>query len=48
VAALRAAGRRVVLALPGQDGRPAGCRRRLALRDGEWTVDDMDGEGERT
>ncbi|HUW38138.1 MAG TPA: ATP phosphoribosyltransferase regulatory subunit [Rhodocyclaceae bacterium] len=40
VAALRAAGERVVDALPGHDGdwAEAGCERRLVLRDGRWQI----------
>ncbi|OIQ96784.1 ATP phosphoribosyltransferase regulatory subunit [mine drainage metagenome] len=41
VAALRAAGERVVDALPGHDGdwTEAGCGRRLAWRDGRWQIE---------
>ncbi|MEQ3724912.1 ATP phosphoribosyltransferase regulatory subunit [Alcanivorax sp.] len=43
VAALRAQGERVVLALPGADNDPAelGCQRRLVPADNGWTIQDL-------
>jgi ATP phosphoribosyltransferase regulatory subunit len=40
---LRASGRRVIHALPGQplDPRALGCRQRLVQRDGRWALDDL-------
>jgi len=38
----------VVFALPGQGARAPGCRRRLALQQGEWIVVDIEGEQART
>lgn len=46
VAALRARGEIVTIALPGHTGtwREAGCDRQLVLRDGAWRVEPMHGE----
>lgn len=40
---LRASGRRVIHALPGQDRHPRamGCRQHLVERDGRWQLDDL-------
>lgn len=38
---LRAAGERVVMALDGEDGAPAGCDRQLSYLAGEWKVEPL-------